>query len=269
MKKFGCWLTAAAAVLLLLVLPVTAYSVEPPCLTVYAVGAPKGMELALTDPAGTPVSCVTVTRETRGWETRYIFRYDPAAFVSDVDLSNSGPSLQVQNPSELDLTQTRLAVMQADGTVWYVCTFPESSYPTHNNAATLNIRTGELSSGVYAGRTALIVLCRTAGMFLIQMAVFACFGYRRWRSWLVFCAESALTLIWLQSQAISVSADYLQIGVPIVVLLSIPMLLIGSTLLCIFIREKDRGYTFAAGAVLHAAGIAACVLMLYHLPLAR
>ena len=115
MRKCGCWLTAVAVVILLFVLSAAAYAVEPPCLTVLVVGAPEGLELALTDTAGEPVSCVTVTRETRGWETRYVFRYDPEAFVSDVDLSNSGPSLQVQQPSSLDLTQISLTVTQADG----------------------------------------------------------------------------------------------------------------------------------------------------------
>lgn len=162
---------------LLVPLPASANSAEPPCLTVYVTGSPSDLELSLQFPDGSIETGIPLEKERRGWESTYRFFY------------HSSPGSWDKSPSEW--SGTVLAAEWGGGS--FQCELPWAVFETYNNVITLDMESQSVALGQPPWRTPLLVALRVGLTLLIEGLLFFLAGYRKRNSWGLFLVTNLVT----------------------------------------------------------------------------
>lgn len=176
MKKRGIALAAALLFCLLLPLPASANSAEPPCLTVLVMAPPEDLSLTIEFDGAQGREPQRLSGTATAWERYY-------RFYGSWDLDPEG------------LTGARL-VVETGGEAFSLPIDP-AGFTRYNNLLTLDLANRSLLYGQPWWRQPLLVLLRVALTLLIEGLVFLLFGYRQKRSWLVFLIVNLITQLFV------------------------------------------------------------------------
>ncbi len=163
-------------VCLLLAIPVSANSAEPPGLIIIATGLPENAQMSIQTLWGTEVPDVQIDRQDKLWESYFRFFYRGALEREDFETA-------------------MLVVSTPEGGSTYP--FPQGDYRGYSTVLTLDYSKNTLTMGQDPWRQPIMTVIRILLTLLCEGLVFFLFGFRSKRSWLVFLAVNLLTQGWL------------------------------------------------------------------------
>ena len=242
MSKKLAMLIFALFFILLLAVPASANSAEPPGMTIIVEGAPADMSLTLELPEEGDRE-VYVQKAQKKWET-YFYLYYP--FDSD---TLDGALIRVES-----------------GEKSFSCPLPESAYIRYNTLFTLNFETQTMTSGQRWWRQPALTAVRITLTLLVEGLIFFVFGFRSKRSWIVFLIVNIVTQGWLNYiiNSSAFSRGYWIVGL---YLAEFVIFLAESIVFPMAVKEKKKLpcvlYTFIA----NAASLAVGLLLINQLPI--
>lgn len=189
MKKKAFVLCLSLLFCLLLPLPASANSAEPPCLTIVVQRPPEDLSLTVEFDNGLSLKPVELFRESKSWEGYYRLYYHGSDFRDNGPESLNGAQLVVNTGEET-----------------FSLPIDPTGFSRYNNLMSLDLSSRTLTAGQPWWRQPLLVFLRVILTLLLEGLVFFLFGYRQKRSWVVFLLVNLVT----------------QLGVNLVILLLAP-----------------------------------------------
>lgn len=141
-----------------------ANAAEPPSLVILVKDPPRDLSIILLSDENRPEPSV----QTVAWEGYYSF------YSRDLE------------------KETNLVFKISSGGTSFEWS-PQEPLQGYNNVFTLNLQDQTVRAGKYPLRAVLLILLRLLITFLIEGCIFALFGFKEKRSWIVFFAVNAFT----------------------------------------------------------------------------
>ena len=238
MKKKVWVLCLSLLLCLLLPLPASANSAEPPLFTILVIGPTGDLSLSLEFSSQGQEEPLEVRGDQLAWETYY--RFERYQF----------PSLWEEAPVDLEIA---LQVDQG-GESFRIPLDPDTDF-SYNSLFTLDLSAKTLSSGQPFWRPPLLVGLRVLLTLLLEGLVFFLAGYREKRSWLIFLLVNLVTqlgvnlLIFSWSRPLASAYSMGLIGLFFYCPMELIVLLAEVAVFCSCLKEKTKGRA-AACAIL-------------------
>ena len=197
MKKKVLALLSALVFCLILPLPASANSAEPPQLSVVVEHPPDDLELSLVFCGKGQEKAIQAEASRLAWEGYYLFR--PWGFPDFWDWGESGGvtvALQGETGGEEFLLPLDTQFFTQDTGSYY------------NNLCVLDLSTQTLTPGQPWWRQPLLVGLRVLLTLVLEGLIFLVFSYRQKHSWLVFLVVNLITQLFVNLVILSLAGPF-------------------------------------------------------------
>lgn len=221
--------------MLVLLLPVAAWanSAEPPSLTVLVRGGPEDLRVAVRVTDGESVREEELELVERPG-ARYYRWYDTLTPWVLENWYHMGPEVEVSLLARGEGVDLEVPLENP----------PTEHYVPYARLQTLDLEKGALLPGERPlWWMVLKIALRAGATLLLEGLVFWGFGYREKESWITFLVVNLLTQAFLNAVLIGQGAGPYE-GLALLLFFVEPVVFLGElVLLCVFIKEKKRGFT--------------------------